>query len=436
MGERITAEEVGQSPDRPRGRQAVLVIHGIGDQKPMDTLRDFVNGLYPTGPGEAPHVFSKPDPISEVLDLRRLAAYLKDLKHPTDFYELYWAHLMEGSTLGHVRDWFFMLLRRPPSAVPLRLQKIWLVSWVLVLGAITFAIYQAYSGRSSELLVNAGLLGLLLYFSRGILSKIALGYLADAARYLRPAPENIGIRQAIRTAGIAVLRRLHNDPLQRYDRIVIVGHSLGSVIAYDILTHLWQEMHWVHTKPENPRQPVYDEMKSRLVQAGGCAAEIESYRILQRKLLCEEQSLGMPWKVTDLVTVGSPLTYADFLLADRPYPLARRQQDRELPTCPPQLEDARDIGFLSQSYRLGDGTLAQKKLLHHAALFACTRWTNVYFRADIIGGPLSPSFGCGVMDVRVAGRSALSETPMSHVRYWHAGEPLACKAIRDAMSLE
>jgi len=25
-------------------------------------------------------------------------------------------------------------------------------------------------------------------------------------------------------------------------------------------------------------------------------------------------------------------------------------------------------------------------LLHHAALFACTRWTNLYFDRDIIGG--------------------------------------------------
>ncbi len=58
--QRITAEEVGQYPDRPHGRVALVLIHGIGDQQPMNTLRDFINGLYPSKTGE-PHVFSKPD---------------------------------------------------------------------------------------------------------------------------------------------------------------------------------------------------------------------------------------------------------------------------------------------------------------------------------------------------------------------------------------
>jgi len=40
-------------------RQAVLVIHGIGEQKPMETLRSFVSAVLP---GEG--VFSKPDTIS------------------------------------------------------------------------------------------------------------------------------------------------------------------------------------------------------------------------------------------------------------------------------------------------------------------------------------------------------------------------------------
>ena len=30
--------------------------------------------------------------------------------------------------------------------------------------------------------------------------------------------------------------------MYRYGRVVLVGHSLGSVIAYDILKHYWQEV--------------------------------------------------------------------------------------------------------------------------------------------------------------------------------------------------
>lgn len=58
----------------------------------------------------------------------------------------------------------------------------------------------------------------------------------DAARYLNAAPANIAERHAIRRDGIALLKKLH-DPASGYDQIVIVGHSLGSVIGYDMLKH-------------------------------------------------------------------------------------------------------------------------------------------------------------------------------------------------------
>lgn len=437
VGKRITAQEVGQSPDRPQGRQAVVIIHGIGEQQPMNTLRDFINGLYPAKDDGQQHVFSKPDRISEVLDMRRMSAPAAVTGNATDFYELYWAHLMQGSTLAHVGDWFFMLLRRPMSAVPERLQLIWLISWAVLIGVVLVAVFYGYIGRTQFALVNAGLIGLVLYAFRGLFRKMALGYLADAARYLRPAPENVGIRQAIRSAGIDVLRRLHDEPMQRYDRIVVVGHSLGSVIAYDILTHLWQEMHWLHTKPEKPEQPRYEEMRRRLENAAGSVGEFDSFRNMQEELFREERSLGMPWKISDFVTVGSPLTYADYLLADRrTYPIALKITDRESPTCPPQLEDGRDVGYLSPSYRLQDGTLAKKKLLHHAALFACTRWTNIYFHSDVIGGEIKKHFGNGVKEVPISGKTSSGKTLLSHTMYWNEHEDEACKAIKDAMCLD
>lgn len=41
-----------------------------------------------------------------------------------------------------------------------------------------------------------------------------------------------------------MLEALHDK--DEYDRIVIVGHSLGSVIGYDITTHAWVKYHEVH----------------------------------------------------------------------------------------------------------------------------------------------------------------------------------------------
>src|SRR5437764_393830 len=59
-------------------------------------------------------------------------------------------------------------------------------------------------------------------------------YAGDAARYLHVAPPNIQGRRQIREAGIDLLEKLHQSG--EYDRIILVGHSLGSVIGFDILT--------------------------------------------------------------------------------------------------------------------------------------------------------------------------------------------------------
>ena len=68
----------------------------------------------------------------------------------------------------------------------------------------------------------------------------ALAYLGDAARYLSN-PQNVMVREQIRADGVDLLRALHNQG--DYERIIVVGHSLGSVIAYDIVGYLWHEYH-------------------------------------------------------------------------------------------------------------------------------------------------------------------------------------------------
>jgi hypothetical protein len=432
----ITEEELGQSAGRESDRQAVLLIHGIGEQQPMTTLRDFLKGLFGAATGKEAHVFSKPDRVSNVMEMRRMSADRSVTGVPTDFYELYWAHLMQGTTLGHVQDWIVVMLLRRWKEVPERLRPYWLTAWALLSIALVFTFVQLARDSGTEVVVGAGVLAVVLWVARFVVQRLTLSHVGDAARYLRPAPENIGIRQAIRSAGVDVLKRLHDEPLRRYDRIVIVGHSLGSVIAYDILTHFWQQTHWVHNKPAVRHQPRYDEMSKRLAERHGQAGDLEEFRTLQRELLKEESGLGMPWKVTDFVTLGSPLTYADFLMADAKYPWGDRTRSREMPTCPPQLEDARDIGFLAPQYQLPDGTwTASKSLLHHGALFACTKWTNLYFLADIIGGPLRPLFGDGVKDVPLDGAGRWSKTKVSHIKYWHHAEGAACRALKDAMQL-
>ena len=99
-------------------RQAVVLIHGIGEQRPMATLRAFVEWLLPAHDKHHDYYskdkhhdyYSKPDQISDLFELRRIKLKRFRAAEPseqslnldwpeTDFYEYYWAHQMHGTTI-------------------------------------------------------------------------------------------------------------------------------------------------------------------------------------------------------------------------------------------------------------------------------------------------------------------------------------------------
>ena len=89
-------------------------------------------------------------------------------------------------------------------------------------------------------------LGVLYLLSKLFFLEALLDVVGDAARYLDVAPKNVARRYDILRGGIGLLQKLHEEHDEnergikyRYGRVVLVGHSLGSVIAYDILRHYW-----------------------------------------------------------------------------------------------------------------------------------------------------------------------------------------------------
>ncbi len=119
-------------------KQAVLLIHGIGEQRPMDTLRGFVDTVWTTDKGvhhryAVAGVFSQPDEVSGSFEMRRLTTTQNQNEVRTDFYEFYWAHLMEGTSVGHVIAWAKSLLLHWPWKVPRHLRGAWLLLVVLLL---------------------------------------------------------------------------------------------------------------------------------------------------------------------------------------------------------------------------------------------------------------------------------------------------------------
>jgi hypothetical protein len=124
-------------------------------------------------------------------------------------------------------------------------------------------------------------------------------------------------------------------------------------------------------------------------------------------------------RAAGFITLGSPLAHAGLLLAEGPEDLKLSLADRELPKCPPALEGK---GERRTFAHFSAGTRGQRWVPHHAAAFAPTRWTNVYFptratvRGNPIGGPLAPVFGQVIRDAAV--QTPVRRGFFSHTRYW------------------
>jgi pimeloyl-ACP methyl ester carboxylesterase len=187
--------------------------------------------------------------------------------------------------------------------------------------------------------------GLALYWlDRSFLSPV----MADSARYFRPAPENIEARHAIRRAGVRLLERLHKSP-RGYDRIVVVAHSLGSVVAYGMLEQFWGKRSGALACRSVDAKTVLrdaEESARALINCPTDKERLSGFREGQRRMF---QSLVAEhyrrdgtseaensWRVSDFITLGSPLTYGPFLLADsRDEFEAQARKHRRYALCPP-----------------------------------------------------------------------------------------------------
>lgn len=450
---------------------AVVVIHGIGEQRPLATLRGFVEGVL-ANETKDPKFFNKPDRLADTYEVRKLQNRRRPRVH---FFEYYWAYKAEGTHFAHVFQWARSLLFRWPSRdrVPPHLRFLFALSWLTILTAAV-AVFLGVGHFVSDLGEKffSPVLPMVTAIIMGVINLVLLSYVGDAARYLSASPTNIRMRQAIRSDGVKLLRSLHE---KGYGRIVVVGHSLGSVIAFDILRQAWAEYCDTYASPHRTNQPALAEVERVGMELTKISGKMEQaacegidpstlrraldemcveFQRAQAQLWMELRDLGSPWRVTDLVTLGSPLAHAAVLMADDVPDLRKRQQERELPTCPPAPDkiSADEVAYAFRwhefTHRDAEGTY-KLRWLHSGGVFACTRWTNLYFPAwlgifgDLVGGPLSSVFGPGVLDRRVAepGGGIAARTLLAHVRYWRNPKKSttcannALDELRNALSL-
>lgn len=435
--------------------QVVVLIHGIGEQRPGRTLRPFADAVLPeTSKAEGKKYKSAYDEVS--FDYRKLLANTIDeprsdigprasivTPRNTDFFEYYWAPKAEGTTWRHVARWLWLILGRWPST---DLVAVWAVSWLLLIGGFIGGVWGVGGWFTGLFRAVPFVLAVTSWIGLGIFETVVLGYLGDAARYLDDHPANDSIRTEIRRTGVDLLGRLIRS--KKYDRIVVVGHSLGSVIAYDILKHLWETEFW-HAYGESvmdlPQIALNEyEVAAKALRPESDDDQIVRYQEKQIQLLKELRALGNPWPVTDLITLGSPLAHSLDLVPE----FKSRVLDGELPENPPKAFKP-TIGPTSleecHALRAGPDPIPgkfQPRIPLCNGFFALTRWTNLYIPArfglfgDFVGGALRPLFGNGIRDREVTTGSFFRDlTILAHISYWHTAES-SKRSPRKSLSLD
>jgi len=126
-------------------------------------------------------------------------------------------------------------------------ENVWLalalVSCVgLVLAGLTLArVMHVDLATYAQLVLRRSTLGvLLLILALWLGKRIAVGYLGDIAVYVTTDPKspNYETKRAIlRQSGTALITLL-TDKTREFDQVILCGHSLGSVIAYDTLNQM------------------------------------------------------------------------------------------------------------------------------------------------------------------------------------------------------
>lgn len=233
--------------------------------------------------------------------------------------------------------------------------------------------------------------------------------MGDSARYLNNHPDNIRARHEIRKSGVDMLARLHGA--ERYSRILVLAHSLGTIVAYDIL-----RQYWGHVSSEGMTIPATRLRELREAAKGleeGAPDALDRWQAAQGAAF---DAVGATWKVSDFVTLGSPLAHGRLLLEgspEKPHPsgkfISQRDVTRAIPACPPT-----DL----------DGDRAE---LESSDMFAVTQWTNLFFHDDIVGGTVAadadgPLFGPGIRDEAYSPKR-LAARGLSHNSYWMSRLP-------------
>ncbi|SEQ13930.1 hypothetical protein SAMN05428969_2153 [Devosia sp. YR412] len=533
-------------------KTAVVVIHGIGEQTPLETLRGFVETVYrrdrslaslPVGDNGMLDVSVVPDDVTGSAELRRITTLNDGPQKRTDFFEFYWADIMDGTPVDMVTGWIRTLVLRSPWRLPASPKVVW--AWGILAGIFAiftaaglvsagFGVAQLTDGRPPNpaldaqlacirnwvagVMVGGGLLwfiinclragfqmhlvtlkwplrlaaaglvlwavpatllGSLPFWAAGVaalagwaLHSAVTPFAGDVVRYVRATPSTVERRRLVRERGVALLEALHqrradgskleaftqagpNDPPPLYDRIVLVGHSLGTIIAYDLLQLFWEKYGPTHHQSwDFEDQDIQSALRDcdALVQAAWDqpprSVDAADLSAVQDRLFDKFSRRQPFWRISDLITLGSPLTHAEFLLADTKNEIEDGCKERRFATAPPHPDVTQDRQNTMLHLAPGaDARTSQGEpamVPHFAAQFSTVRWTNIYdeennpLAGDLISGSLIGNFGPAIAEHRVVMKRlnwpGFLQRVFTHTQYWvwhQSYEPEEAKAAED-----
>ena len=384
-------------------------------------MKDFVKNIAE----KEDTIFSNPDLIAENFETRRLTL---DKRH-TDFFEYYWANLMKLPNTLEIFKWVLgIFFKKPSHRIKVLRLKIFILLGAIVSGIFSCLYYfHTQEPISAAILTLLALIGLFVLL-RGILNLFFVSIadsVGDVVKYLTPSPQNISARFEIRKNGIDFLRKLHeaegSPGKPKYHRIVVVAHSLGSVVAFDIIHNLWVDFMYKYQPKMQIIDHAYIENMEQIINDENFS--LNDFESHQEEVLKGINDLGNPWKITDFITIGSPLGHGGYLLARNQNEFKSKVDFRELPCCPPKLEKG-NFTFNENFRVLKSRQITSIKVINHSSHFSFLKWHNIYFKNDFIGGK-NTVFGKGIRnhEFEPVGKWWIKNVWFaSHTLYWERNQ--------------
>ena len=260
------------------GPIAVLVCHGMGQQVPFQTLDCIARAIVAPHRGEARIVARLVQPGIDQSSMGRVEITLRDdagAATEIHLYEAYWAPLTEKAISFRRAAWFLIEsgIRGLRACARPSFQRWMFAGWKdLKLKGRTVLLLAALLALALPLLTLASLgaaawfVGLAIGLAWGVkfatlavallaywwamaaFRRFVVQYMGDVAIYVSSNEVNEfwKIRDEIKDIGMRAASVVYNALAQpaggaatfAYGQVVVVGHSLGSVVAYDTLNAL------------------------------------------------------------------------------------------------------------------------------------------------------------------------------------------------------